>query len=85
MFSKEFDKEGANWLFYDSTPPVTAFVKVGLWCLQKKKDFVKTSCQMICLATSLGKPLENTNFFNIATNLIFFSFKKHVVFKVKQT
>ena len=35
-------KRGANWLFCIRTSPVDAFVKVGLWCLQKKKDCTKT-------------------------------------------
>ena len=39
----------------------------------------------MCLAASLGNLVKNVNFLNIATNLIFFSFKKRVVFKVKQT
>ena len=45
-------------------------------------NFIKFGCQMSHFFRKTGR---NTNFFNIATNLIFFSVKKRVVFKVKQT
>ena len=38
----------------------------------------------MCLVSSLRKLVKNTNFLKIATNLILFSFKKRIVFKVKQ-